>query len=202
MDVHKSIGGTYNIQGFPTIKIFGTNKNQPIDYKGIFIYFFKFISFFLGARTAQAIVDNVLNEVRNAVNKRIGGGSSRSSESSKSKSKSSDGKSDVITLTDSNFDELVLRSNDLWLVEFFAPWCGHCINLEPHWKAAATELKGKVKLGALDATANTIVSNRFGIKGFPTIKFFGAGEKTDKDAVDYNGGRTTYIFFFIIKIIK
>uniref|UniRef100_A0A1I7X6B6 Thioredoxin domain-containing protein n=1 Tax=Heterorhabditis bacteriophora TaxID=37862 RepID=A0A1I7X6B6_HETBA len=40
---------------------------------------------------------------------------------------------------------LVLNSKDMWLVEFFAPWCGHCKNLEPHWKAAASELKGKIK---------------------------------------------------------
>lgn len=92
------------------------------------------------------------------------------------------------------------------MVEFFAPWCGHCKNLEPHWRAAASELKGKVKvwffislqktnlfnqLGALDATANTMMANRFGIRGFPTIKFFGAGEKSVEDAIDYDGGRTT-----------
>lgn len=63
---------------------------------------------------------------------------------------------DVIELTDENFDKTVLNSEDMWLVEFYAPWCGHCKNLAPEWAAAATELKGKVKLGALDATVNTI----------------------------------------------
>lgn len=51
---------------------------------------------------------------------------------------------DVVELTDSNFDSLVLNSEDMWLVEFFAPWCGHCKNLAPQWADAATELKGKV----------------------------------------------------------
>lgn len=62
----------------------------------------------------------------------------------------------VIELTDENFDKTVWNSEDMWLVEFYAPWCGHCKNLAPEWAAAATELKGKVKLGALDATVNTL----------------------------------------------
>ena len=41
--------------------------------------------------------------------------------------------------------------------------CGHCKNLAPHWASAATELKGKVKLGALDATAETVTASRFGV---------------------------------------
>lgn len=51
----------------------------------------------------------------------------------------------------------------MWLVEFYAPWCGHCQRLAPEWTAAATELKGKVKLGALDATAHTIMSNKYNV---------------------------------------
>lgn len=49
------------------------------------------------------------------------------------------------------------------MVEFFAPWCGHCKNLAPHWEQAATELKGKVKLGALDATVHTVTAGRYGV---------------------------------------
>lgn len=62
--------------------------------------------------------------------------------------------------------------------------------MAPHWTQAATELKGKVKLGALDATVHTIMAGRYRIEGFPTIKMFPAGEK-DGDAVDYSGGRTS-----------
>ena len=72
---------------------------------------------------------------------------------------------DVVEVTDSNFEEEVLEHDGMVLVEFYAPWCGHCKNLAPHWAQAATELKGKVKLCALDATVNTVMSNRYGVSG-------------------------------------
>lgn len=174
MDDHQSVGAPYNIQGFPTIKIFGSNKNKPIDYNG--------------ARTAQGIVDRALSEVSSLVRSRLGGKSGSSGGGSHS---GSSGGKDVVELTDSNFDDLVINSDDLWLVEFFAPWCGHCKNLAPHWESAASELKGKVKLGALDATVHTVTANKFNIRGFPTIKFFPAGKKSMSDAQEYDGGRTS-----------
>lgn len=62
--------------------------------------------------------------------------------------------------------------------------------MAPHWAQAATDLKGKVKLGALDATVHTTKANQYGIQGFPTIKYFPAGAKTASSAEDYDGGRT------------
>lgn len=85
---------------------------------------------------------------------------------------------DVVELTDSNFDDLVVNSDDMWLVEFFAPWCGHCKNLAPHWASAATELKGKVKVGALDATVHTVMANRFGVS--VVVCFFFSLPQTNK----------------------
>lgn len=56
----------------------------------------------------------------------MGGSGSSGGEKKSSDSGSKGNKDDVIELTDSNFDQLVLDSEDVWLVEFFAPWCGHC----------------------------------------------------------------------------
>ena len=50
------------------------------------------------------------------------------------------------------------------MVEFYAPWCGHCKNLAPQWAQAAKELGGKVKLAALDATVHTVAAGRFGVR--------------------------------------
>ncbi|XP_019727151.1 protein disulfide-isomerase A6 [Hippocampus comes] len=177
-DEHKSLGSQYGISGFPTIKIFGANKNKPEQYQG--------------GRTSQAIVDGAMNALRALVKERLSG-SSGSSGYSKQSGGGSDGgsKKDVVELTDDNFDKMVLDSDDVWLVEFFAPWCGHCKNLEPEWAAAASavkeQTKGKVRLGAVDATVHQAVSSRYGIRGFPTIKIFRKGEEPE----DYQGGRSS-----------
>ena len=76
------------------------------------------------------------------------------------------------------------------MVEFYAPWCGHCKNLEPEWKSAAKELGNtpNIKLGAVDATIATNLASKYKIKGFPSIKVFNAGDKKKKP-VDYQGPR-------------
>ncbi|XP_054618174.1 protein disulfide-isomerase A6 [Dunckerocampus dactyliophorus] len=175
-DQHKSLGGQYGVRGFPTIKIFGANKNKPEDYQG--------------GRSSQAIVDGAMSALRALVKERLSGKSGSSGYNRQSGGDSGGSKKDVVELTDDNFDEMVLESNDVWLVEFFAPWCGHCKNLEPEWAAAATavkeQTKGKVRLGAVDATVHQGVSSRYGIRGFPTIKIFRKGEEPE----DYQGGRS------------
>ncbi|XP_066584291.1 protein disulfide-isomerase A6 homolog [Prorops nasuta] len=172
-DEHKSLGGKYEVRGFPTLKIFGGNKNKPDDYNG--------------ARTASGIVEAALNAVSQKARSALSG---KKSSSNGSGSKTKDSNS-VIELTDENFDKLVLDSEDMWLVEFYAPWCGHCKNLAPHWATAASELKGKVKLGALDATVNTIKASQYEVRGYPTIKYFAPGKKDSDSVQEFDGGRTS-----------
>ena len=70
-----------------------------------------------------------------------------------------------------------MNNQDAVFIKFFAPWCGHCKKLAPDWKKLATKLKGKVKIAEVDATVQTKLGSRFKIHGYPSLKFFAAGEE-------------------------
>ncbi|XP_013880516.1 protein disulfide-isomerase A3 [Austrofundulus limnaeus] len=93
--------------------------------------------------------------------------------------------SDVLEYTDDDF-ETRIGSHDLILVEFFAPWCGHCKRLAPEYEAAATRLKGIVPLAKVDCTANSNVCSKYGVSGYPTLKIFRDGEESGP----YDGPRS------------
>ncbi|KAL5709797.1 protein disulfide-isomerase [Ranunculus cassubicifolius] len=78
---------------------------------------------------------------------------------------------DVVVLKDSNFSDFI-NKNRYVMVEFYAPWCGHCQALAPEYGAAATELKGQVYLAKVDATEENDLAQKYDIQGFPTIFFF------------------------------
>jgi protein disulfide-isomerase A6 len=75
------------------------------------------------------------------------------------------------------------------LLQFYAPWCGHCQQLKPAWEQAAKALKGIVNVAAVDCDEHKSVAGEHGIRGFPTIKFFYVQNGAIKSS-DYNGGRS------------
>ena len=90
----------------------------------------------------------------------------------------------VIQLTDQTFASEVLRSDALWLVVFYAPWCGHCKRLEPDFGAAARRLDGQARLAAVDATQNSELSKIYEVNGYPSLKAFYKGKLTDQAGYD------------------
>ena len=184
------------VQGFPSIFVYGADKSKPTPYNG--------------GRDAKAIVDAGLKAAQQLAAGRLSGkaaggggggkgaGGASSSGGGKKKAGASSGGSasepgggkHVATLEDDSFEATVLDSEEAWMVEFYAPWCGHCKTLAPEWaEAAAQTADSGVRFGAVDATAHQALGAKFNVKGFPTIVAFPPGKKTAASGKVYNGGR-------------
>lgn len=94
----------------------------------------------------------------------------------------------VTILVGTTFEELVINNDKDVLVEFYAPWCGHCKSLEPIYEELGERFEDndKIVIAKMDSTTND--NDHVAVKGFPTIVFFPAGSK-DKP-VTYEGPRT------------
>ncbi|TLD25419.1 hypothetical protein PspLS_05912 [Pyricularia sp. CBS 133598] len=101
--------------------------------------------------------------------------------------------SGVLEITGKNYKDLVANSNKTTILEFFAPWCGHCKNLKPAYEKAAKNLEGLAKVAAIDCDdeANKQFCGSMGIQGFPTLKIVRPPLNKGKPLVeDYNGPRS------------
>merc|ERR1712183_64700 len=101
----------------------------------------------------------------------------------------------VKILAGSNFAEVALDATKDVLVEFYAPWCGHCKKLAPIWDELGENFKDddSIVIAKIDMTANELAT--VSVPGFPTLKLF----KADNTVVDYSGGRTLEDFIKFLR---
>jgi thioredoxin 1 len=81
----------------------------------------------------------------------------------------------VTTLTDGNFEDVVVKAGTPVLVDFWAEWCGPCKMIAPTVEALASEMEGKVVVAKLNVDDNPMTTTRFNIRGIPTLLLFKGG---------------------------
>jgi len=92
----------------------------------------------------------------------------------------------VIQLDEANFNKEVIESDSLWLILFYAPWCGHCKAFHPQIEKVSKATKGLFKIGAVNCEVEKKLSSKYNIDGYPTVLFFG---KDKKKTEEYEGDR-------------
>ncbi|KAG0198980.1 protein disulfide-isomerase precursor [Mortierella sp. GBA30] len=102
--------------------------------------------------------------------------------------------SDVLSLTKDTFASSVSPDQKIILVDFYAPWCGHCKNLEPEYEKAATQLKEDgIPLAKVDCTVDKDLCKDYQVSGYPTLKVFKAGVPKDYKGQRNADGIVSYL---------
>jgi thioredoxin 1 len=88
--------------------------------------------------------------------------------------------SQPVEVTDSNFENEILKSDKPCVVDFWAEWCGPCHMVSPILEEIAKEYEGKLKVGKLNVDENNQTAGKYGIMSIPNVLFFNGGKMVDQ----------------------
>jgi len=88
--------------------------------------------------------------------------------------------STLLELNDNNFNDEVIKSETVVLVDFWAEWCGPCKMIAPAVENISNNFEGKLKVGKLDVDSNPVTSSTFGIRSIPTLLIFKNGSPVEQ----------------------
>jgi thioredoxin 1 len=86
----------------------------------------------------------------------------------------------ALEITDANFEEVVLKSSQPVLVDFWAEWCGPCRMLGPIIEELSSDYDGKAVIGKVDVDSNQQYAAQFGVRNIPTVLIFKDGELVNR----------------------
>ena len=86
----------------------------------------------------------------------------------------------IVTITDDNFDAEVLQSPVPVLLDFWAPWCGPCQQLNPVIEALASQMGDDAKIGKVNVDDNRDLAVKLGVRAMPTLIFFKGGKEQER----------------------
>ena len=86
----------------------------------------------------------------------------------------------LLELNDNNFNDEVIKSETVVLVDFWAEWCRPCKMIAPAVENISNNFEGKLKVGKLDVDSNPVTSSTFGIRSIPTLLIFKNGSPVDQ----------------------
>lgn len=114
--------------------------------------------------------------------------------------------SKVEALTWNNFGFRVLDSTEPWIVDFYAPWCGHCQVFKPEFERVAESLEGQARAGKVDCDQNRQLCQQAGVNAYPTLRFYqgsaGSGKRQHPYGWDIQSQNAEEIVSFIRKNIR
>jgi protein disulfide-isomerase A6 len=160
----EKLTNAYGIKRFPFLFLFGSEKENPIKYP-----------------FSPASAEDLANTAEFLLKK------PKAADGQCGKDTVQNQKSSTYELTDENFEEVVLKCEEPWIVNFYTPNYDLCNQFTPHFEAAAKEFKGRAKFGSLYQLGSS-VADKYGALRVCTVKLFQAGSKNRQMPVDFNNG--------------